>query len=49
MRDWLKRQWKENSNFRHAISVLVVIGLTAAGVPAQVGGAVGGIVSAVGA
>lgn len=44
---WLKEQWKSNSNFRHAVVVVLCMGLTAAGVPPMLGSAVGSIVEAV--
>jgi hypothetical protein len=45
---WLKKQWATNTNFRHAVSVLLVVGLSAAGVPAGIAGAVGPIIAAMG-
>lgn len=44
---WIKRQWQENTNFRHAVSVLVAVALTAGGVPPALGNAVAGVLAAV--
>lgn len=44
---WLKNQWDNNTNFRHAVSVLLVVALGAAGVPPALGSAVGAVLGAV--
>jgi hypothetical protein len=48
MGKWIRRQWRENTNFRHAVSILVVVGLQSAGIPAALSQALGGIIGAAG-
>lgn len=44
---WLKNQWDNNTNFRHAATVLLCMALAGAGVPANLAAALGGLVEAV--